>query len=538
MTNTLCLYGPPGTGKSRTLVRLFLASARVSGPEKVGAITFTRAGAEELRSRLAAELGLHGTQSYLKKRLPYVGTIHSLCFRRLGCGHGQMVTKQKLVEFCLDARLDIPPDYERDGYTPDELDDPLPVDEPGFRSREIDLLVWADAAARHRGWPFEKGLALLGRDRMERIHTHTGRMLHLKRQYDAWKEREGLLDYQDLLQEGLKLTLPVHTLLVDEVQDNSPLLFAVADAWGTAPGVVNYALAGDPYQAIYKFAGGDPELFLRHQGRWLTIGNSHRLSPEAADYAKRILGKAGWEDPKLDTWEGVGGRPQDGTTLYLARTNALMYELFVDPLIDKGVPFRQFRGRAPLETNAGLSYKFLHRLANGLESPGVDVLARALKQSLLPPAKREHLRNLKLSVSRSQLEALFERPLPELMARLPYAEYFNRVLERYGRRGLYLTPRVAVSTIHGAKGREADLVVLARSWAHRPYMDAALDPKPESLVAYVACTRHRAELRLLDGGEGKAYRFPDDEDPDDFELGDDEWEDMDDFRSYRYRQHD
>lgn len=507
MSDTILLYGPPGTGKSRTLVQLFLASAKVSGPEKVGAITFTRAGAEELRSRLARELGVQGDQSYLKKRLPWVGTIHSLCFRRLGCSHKQMVTPKRQAEFCQEVNIEMADDSWRD-FAPDELDEPF-VGLPEYGAREITLLTSADAMARHRMWPFRAGVQLLEMRAIKRANSTVERLCYLKQRYDLWKAENEYLDYQDLLEQGRGVSLPVHTLLVDEVQDNSPLLFSVADAWGYGPGVVNYALAGDPYQAIYKFAGGDPDLFLKHRGRWHTIGNSYRLSADAADYAKMVLGNAGWDDPRLETWTGIGGNPVDGSTLYLGRTNNIVNDLFREPLIRRGVPFTQYRGRAPLDTNAGLAYKFLHQLSEGLELPGVDVLTRALTtRGVVPPGQREKLQAMKLSVSAQHVEQLFGRKLPELMAKLQYSGYFEAILEKYGPRGLYGRPKVAVSTIHGAKGREADIVVLARSWATRPSSEVAMNPKPESLVAYVATSRHRKLLRFFEGGQGTSYPFP------------------------------
>jgi superfamily I DNA/RNA helicase len=509
MPVTNLLYGPPGAGKSRTLTKLFIKAAEFGGPERVGAITYTRAGAEELRSRLAAHFGITGTPSQIKRRLPYVSTIHSICFKRLGVGHDQIVTNKRLIEFCQDQRLEVPSAYARDsGYVPDELDEPLPPESPGRNPTVVAIMRWAWSAARHRDWPIEDALGLLPPRQAYEQGITPEHLAALRDAYEVWKREHHLLDFEDLIEGGLKVHLPVHTLLVDEVQDNSPLLFKVADHWGYGPGVLNYALAGDFFQAIYRFAGGDPDLFRNHQGTWHTIGNSHRLSRDSAEYAKGLLSRAGWVDDRLDTWDGIGGQPVDGSTLYLARTNTLLDALYRNPFIEEGRPFAALRGYAPLATKAGEAYKFLYRLSTGASGRGIDVLATQLPSWAVPKGQRERLKKLKAEVTKPELERLFGQPLERLMGALPYADYFQKVVDNHGPRGLLMQPKHTISTIHGAKGREADHVVLARSWARLPAMEALRDPKPESLVAYVGCSRHRCTLQFDDSGDGVNYDFP------------------------------
>src|SRR5215831_14108998 len=100
------IYGPPGTGKTRRLTELAIRAAYLYGPKRVCALTFTRAGAEELRGRIAASLGLNppsdewSRRKYYAAHLPWVGTIHSLCYRLID--RQPVVSARDLTAFARD----------------------------------------------------------------------------------------------------------------------------------------------------------------------------------------------------------------------------------------------------------------------------------------------------------------------------------------------------------------------------------------------------------------------------------------------------
>ena len=71
------LRAGPGTGKTFTLTRriCFLIEAQQVTPESILAVTFTRAAANELRQRVASELG--------EDENPRISTLHSFALRQL-----------------------------------------------------------------------------------------------------------------------------------------------------------------------------------------------------------------------------------------------------------------------------------------------------------------------------------------------------------------------------------------------------------------------------------------------------------------------
>jgi superfamily I DNA/RNA helicase len=67
------------------------------------------------------------------------------------------------------------------------------------------------------------------------------------------------------------------------------------------------------------------------------------------------------------------------------------------------------------------------------------------------------------------------------------------------RRGekLRATPRVRLSTIHSAKGAEADHVVLMTEMARRTHKEMENNPDDERRVWYVGVTRAREKLTIV-----------------------------------------
>jgi ATP-dependent exoDNAse (exonuclease V) beta subunit len=111
----------------------------------------------------------------------------------------------------------------------------------------------------------------------------------IAREYADFKRAAGKIDFEDMLEAGRTLALPVRVFLVDEVQDNSPLLWQTVDAW---IGTHKAYLAGDPYQAIYLFSGAEPSLFIEHPGALHPLGDSRRLTARASEDAQQVLRSA------------------------------------------------------------------------------------------------------------------------------------------------------------------------------------------------------------------------------------------------------
>jgi hypothetical protein len=85
----------------------------------------------------------------------------------------------------------------------------------------------------------------------------------------------------------------------------------------------------------------------------------------------------------------------------------------------------------------------------------------------------------------------------EAMDRMPPEEKSYILLALKNKEKLLTKPRVRLSTIHGAKGGEADQVVLITDMAWRTKKDGEQFPDDEARVWYVAATRARQQLTIV-----------------------------------------
>ena len=83
------------------------------------------------------------------------------------------------------------------------------------------------------------------------------------------------------------------------------------------------------------------------------------------------------------------------------------------------------------------------------------------------------------------------------LERLPAEDVAYMTAARRRGERLRAAPRVRVSTIHSAKGGEADHVVLFREMAKRTHREMEEKPEDEARVWYVAVTRAKNDITLI-----------------------------------------
>lgn len=506
MSKLLNVQGGPGTGKTTHLIGLYTKACEMAGvgPERTLAVTFTRAASDELRQRCAQALGIDGQPWVLRRRLPFVGTIHSLCLRLSGLDHDKLVNKQALVAF--DSRL-------KDFKVPDlEEMETWAYDVPNFDAEDIEAALYLRAAALHRMIPYEDTWDLLPEELASRLSPPT--VFHLIQKYEDWKREVGRFDFEDLLLMGQVLKPPVKVVLADECQDNSPLLWSVVNSWGNQPTVASFICAGDAWQALYSFAGGDPSLFSDREGAWQVIKQTHRFNNESADYARKILRPVFGRDTNfelLSDWEGVGPTGEDPSQFWLARTNALV-QAKAAQLQDAGVPYLSMRGRSPLQSKAAEAYKAILRTEEGNMLSKEDLL-NISGEAPNKAASERFIRSLPHGYyGFGTLTAATGLSPQAIKAQLRNVDYFSRIVHRFGADGILKQPNLRIGTIHSAKGKEAGSVVVCSNWATRPARDLASygGRRAEACAAYVASSRHKYSLRFdpMSDERGGPYPFP------------------------------
>ena len=237
----LVLAGP-GAGKTRTLVGRLVRLLKSGVPaSSIVAVTFTRRAAEEMRQRLRAALASDGEAS---PALPETDTLHALALKRWP-GEQPVVLSEEGARKAFHAA------------------------NPELDKKEASRLY---------------SLLELGRETL----NVPDELAPLLENYRRWKKERGLADYTDLPETWLAdlksrnygAAKPWEHILVDEVQDLSPLQKALVEAITPADGSGFFGI-GDPDQSIYGFRGADSGIETALRARWpelavFSLTESHR----------------------------------------------------------------------------------------------------------------------------------------------------------------------------------------------------------------------------------------------------------------------
>ncbi|HEX77156.1 MAG TPA: ATP-dependent helicase [Dehalococcoidia bacterium] len=518
---TMRIFGPPGTGKTTALLDVVERHLREGVPaHEIGFMAFTRAAAREAKNRALQVFPWLDSDD-----LRWFRTIHSACYSLLGLGRGSVATGAKLRDFALQFGYEMSPPADRD---PEDFE----VQEMMLRTLGDYLLFFEDWRRNLMLWDITEAYNRF----LEPVDWPDGWSLQQVREfhqrYRQWKADNGLVDFADMLMLVLRdrVAPPVSVLIVDEMQDLSPLQAEVIRLW--ASGARLLYLAGDPDQAIYTFNGADPGIFLNwphDDDRQLT--QSHRVPQTVHEIALRLIrrNRERVDVPyKPQQEEGyvrfgylnslpIETLAQEGSVLLLARNRYLLSD-FTDALVARGLPFEALRGSSPLRTGVTSVILAGTRLTRG-ERVSIADAARFVDAL---PSDRYLVRGAKARMAELarqcpeadiavwEMEPHFKPSFWDLLVnrngsfiealRLPPLQraYYKKLLERGGERALLDAPRIKVGTIHSAKGMEADFVVLRPEMAGRTYAEWLRAPEGERRCWYVGLTRARKGLWLLE----------------------------------------
>ena len=516
------IVGPPGTGKTSRLLDL-LAETLAGGvpPSAIAFFTFTRAARDEARERVRTRFGLGSDD------LVHFRTIHAEAYRLLGLHPGQVMTHEAWKEF-----------GDRYGYTFSRLaagGEPEIAELP--RTTSDDLLRFAYSWGMNRRLDPSRTLRLCPVDVSPK---HFPVFLERLARFKADGDR---VDFPDMLVTVLERSLrpAVRVAFVDEGQDLSPLQIAEIESW-LSP-CERVFVAGDDDQAIYRFQGAEPDWLLgltkTHSAEVLV--QSHRLPATVFRLAQEIIGQNRTRIDKRyepTTRRGVVEWVEQGRlvqvldpaadTLLLARNRE-----FLEPIAR-----RLFEGRIPylVEGAGGISPlsdpNVVHAIQTSVaifcgqpvDARGLEALLKFIPSrgcDLLPHGVKQRVKELTTTISVDTMRGnlglgrLLDRirskgPVDPLI-KLPASEraYLQELVARYGTVPI---PKIRLTTIHGAKGREADTVAvipdLSRA-SYEEYTDYSRGGfEAENRVAYVAVTRAKRRLILVRPRTRRFYDYP------------------------------
>jgi superfamily I DNA/RNA helicase len=540
LTDEKCLdvvIGSAGSGKTRFLCEELTRLKREMHlePEQIAMCTFTRTGRSEIAGRLSEQWGC--AVERLTREEGNFKTAHALAYRETGVEKGQLLAGGKESEDWLRDRVG---SYEQ---TADAIE------------------VWG--AARNRGSSL--------RAACRRLEMAGGRppdfglCLDIIKRYEIAKKREGRLDFHDVIGRfagvrfsidgGYEEVIPMGTLpqisvlAVDEAQDSSVLVDRVCKRLASAESVQHVILCGDPFQSIHGFAGGDYRLFLGWTQEHRIMPRSYRCPPEIHKFGERCLQrmKSGYFDRRVvpaehegdilrvsSFAEGLANRTE-GSCLVLARCQYAV-NAYQSELSSRGIPHCYIDRKGADKTNS--AWEALHRIESGrpmrasdwrnavgfLSSSlkGEKCLERGCKTSWERHGRWQDLTTVDLIGPTDEylrragctdylIAAIRRGDWPEFLTRgnRDRASRWRRIAKSHGP-DQASNPSTRLSTIHGAKGCEADTVIVSARSTSTIGRSCVADTEchdEECRVAYVAATRAKKRLVIVEDYDS-AYRMP------------------------------
>ena len=510
------MVGPPGTGKTTYLARQ--VGLAVEAGEVPTVVSLTRAAAREAAGR---DLPVDRDR---------VSTLHAQAYRAVDAG--EIADTPKHIARWNEAhpRLMLSGGLELDTATVGQPASVTPGDE----------LMLVLQSARARMEPVPANCAVFSDP------------------WEAWKARENLLDFTDLIERALE-TVPrapgdPTVVFADEAQDLSLLEMALVRKWADAAG--RLIVVGDPWQNLYQWRGTDPEAMGEPD---TVLSQSYRVPAaihaaamqwmtEMPDYEPILYQPkdeegnvrrswATWGKPQLDgLLTDIEADVSSGRTVMVLTTCDYMLRPLIGVLRDRGIPFhnpyrQRHGGWNPLRlgtktkrTATGRVLSFLNPSRNGTVrhadvaswTSAVSAKHLSCKRSEIEtePAADELLQEFGFDWVAERLEpealaAWMSGDLDWLSASLIKAGATMRfpieVARRLGPSALEAIPLVVVGTIHSVKGGEADSVYLAPDLSASGAAEWAGQGRAGTYRAmYVGMTRAKHSLTILRPSSSKA----------------------------------
>ena len=488
------ILGPPGTGKTTTLLNLVDQFIKQGiRPKQIGYFSFTRKAAREAATRAADKFNLD-----VDTDLENFRTLHSFAFKNLGMTKEKMMTGDDYKEFGKLVGIPIKTaKYSEDDGTFNSDNEYLTIMNTA-RVKRMDLLEYYDS--RQNILDIERDTLFLLSDELKK-----------------YKKEKGLKDFTDLLEDCIaKEDKPsFKALFIDEAQDLSLIQWElVRSLWSNADKTY---IAGDDDQAIFKWAGADVDHFIAlkeevndiqvlDQSYRIPGGPIHELSQNIIRKVQNRFDK----NYKPRDEIGILKRYSDITQVNMSKGNWLVLSsanYFLDDvkeLCELQGWYYQCKGinSVPLKLLLALnnwehwrkgSYLNTIEIKNIYEYLGSNVVDGFRKGKTLHSEEKYTLKDCQEQHglvtdkvwydSFEGLDTLTETYIRNMRAN---GEMINK------------NPRIKMSTIHAAKGGEADNVLLLQDLTGAALETFSHDPDELHRLFYTGATRAKRELHLLD----------------------------------------
>lgn len=461
--------GNPGCGKTYNLVQKINEFIdRGYKPYDITILSHTRVAAKEIASR-AKKSGVRSS------------TIHSLAYNIAEISRDMVVAMKEIKAFS--EGIGVP----MRGYSAD-TDDSLELGDEYMTviTYARSSMMSIEAAYNEKGRP----------------GSYEG-LVFFYENYKYWKSNYGFVDFDDMLEIAIKADVPHNypVLLVDEAQDLSKAQWVLIGKISTY--TREMVVTGDPDQSLFKWGGAWSQgmvTWAEVTGAQITeLSQSYRVPSEPYQLSRNIISRVAdrYEKDYKPTKE-QGSVERFGSlerydfkrlksALILYRSHALRRSIERE-LIYNNKAYTTLNGTPGMCQNKyGEAVKAWIRIRNSQfpDKNDVNIVKRVATPALLKVLQSNDLEAIKSMRG--------ERALvipPEMIGYYRYVD-FSKMAD------------IQLSTIHGAKGMEHDTVIILNGMTQRVSDGMDEDPDSEYQVWYVAVTRTKDRLHIIDG-EGVA----------------------------------
>lgn len=388
-------------------------------------------------TRAGAEVGRMRTAERFGiplKRLTLFRTIHSLAFKGMKASSTQMMDEKKYKDFGEQAG------YDFSGLSLNAVEG---VD---WAQMQDNQLVHIEQLYRNNPKYCEKIMDA----RVE--YSQLTQYISL---YAKYKEIFKYYDFTDLLEKYISNNCfeDVDVVCLDEMQDSSPLQWRmVFQAFHSAK---HMYIAGDYKQGIYSFSGADSSVLLKLKGNLHLLETSYRVPSVILDYTQHNI----VDNMLVTDGSHCESSVQGGKVDYISTSDEL--DLIFEP---------------------SKSYFFLCR-----NKRFYSYFEKWCQERGLPYS----IKGIPYFSDQDKFEYREGKTTMWDAKKLDFARYC------FSQGTFYNGPKINISTIHGVKGDEADIVVLVSDISKATASQLDIDEDSEHKVFYVACTRAKEKLYIM-----------------------------------------
>ena len=477
------ILGPPGTGKTTKLLKYVNTFYKLGTPlNKIGYFAFTTKAADEARDRM---LDMH--KELQTKDLPYFKTLHAFAFAKLGLKKSNVMQPEHYEDIGSSVGIEVTV------YTNGE-------EKTGFVDSDSEYFNIINAARIKEVDVMQEYNTDMYSENIDK------RMLSiLAEEVNSYKKAYSLVDFTDMIEKfnQSKLCPDFDVIFVDEAQDLSPIQWKMYDILKTHS--KHIVLAGDDDQAIYGWAGADVHRFQKENAKNIVLPQSYRVPKAVQTLANCILERIP-DDRKLSKmWQprkdeghvqrviAIGDVPlEQGTWLVLGRTHSKL-EALKENLKERGI-YYEYKNRKSYRQRLFRNILNYTKWTNGGE------LSLTECKDLFEFLEIEWIKTEERMYKLEEFGFTFEEPWYQVFKSDSEESLYIRQMLSNGEK-LQDAPRVKLSTIHAAKGGEADnvLLILDNTKKIREAVEKNQDKRDEEhRVWYVGVTRTKQNLYIME----------------------------------------